>query len=125
MTLPSGQQYVEVFVRQNGIQNIATNIVSNATVHADGSTTYSLTRPGYSIGDSVEYRFYSYLPKSPGVFTPGPIEQRWQTYVYGRASSVNVPVLKDATLIRNSLCCGVVPDRNFGANATRAHLRRL
>ncbi len=70
VTLPSGQAYVEIFARQNGIQNIATNISNSEVDHGDGTSTYSYTAGGYTKGDTVEYRFYSYLPASPGVFTP-------------------------------------------------------
>jgi hypothetical protein len=94
VTLQSGQAYVEVFARTNGIQNVATNIVGSGVDHGDGSTTYTLTREGYSPADLVEYRFYSYLPASPGVFTPGPVEQEWLSVVVG-AGAVDVPVLKD------------------------------
>lgn len=77
VTLPSGQQYVEVFARQNGVQNVAVAIQSSAQNNGNGTTTYSLTRAGYAASDKVEYRFYSYKSASPGVFTPGPAEQVW------------------------------------------------
>jgi hypothetical protein len=80
VTLPAGQAYVEVFSRQNGVQNVATNIVSSASDNGDGSATYSLERTGYAASDKVEYRFYSYLPSSPGVFTPGVAEQVWLSH---------------------------------------------
>jgi hypothetical protein len=125
VTLPSGQQYVEVFSRQNGIQNVATNIVQRAKRHADGTTTYSLDRGGYQLGDVVEYRFYSYLPRSPGRFTPGPEEMKWQSYTLCEAEepapepvNADFAVSKDASLIRSSYAYGFVPDRNFGANTT-------
>jgi hypothetical protein len=124
VTLPSGQQYVEVFSRQNGLQNVATNIVKNASVHADGTTTYSLQRAGYQIGDNVEYRFYSYLPRSPGRFTPGPREMIWQSYTLCEEEeqpepvAVDLAVTKDASLILSSYAYGFVPDRNFGANSS-------
>jgi hypothetical protein len=128
VTLPSGQQYVEVFARQNGLQNVATNIVANKSVHANGTTTYSLVRGGYALGDVVEYRFYSYLPQSPGRFTPGPAEMVWQSYTLCEDEEQPQPgpepvnadfaVTKDASLIRSSYAYGFVPDRNFGANST-------
>jgi hypothetical protein len=123
VTLPSGQQYVEVFSRQNGIQNVALNIVGRGTRHADGSTTYSFSRSGYQAGDFIEYRFYSYLPQSPGRFTPGPAEMIWQSYTLPCAPApepvvIDEAVAKDASLIYSSYAYGVVPDRNFGANTT-------
>jgi hypothetical protein len=125
VTLPSGQQYVEVFSRQNGLQNVATNIVANATVHGNGTTTYSLVRGGYAVGDVVEYRFYSYRPRSPGRFTPGPQEFVWQSYTLCEEEepqpepvNADFAVSKDASLIRSSYAYGFVPDRNFGANST-------
>src|SRR5262249_23672756 len=67
VVLPSGQAYVEVFVRQNGIQNIASNIVHDVVDHGDGTSTYRHVAHGYCAGDLIEYRFYSYLPNSPGL----------------------------------------------------------
>jgi hypothetical protein len=83
--LPAGQAYVEVFVRHNGIQNIATNIAASAVDHGDGTATYRHLAGGYRAGDTIEYRFYSYLPRSPGVFSPGPVEHAWQTLTYAGA----------------------------------------
>jgi len=114
VTLPSGQAYVEVFVRQNGLQNVAQAIQGRGTAHADGTTTYTLTRDGYGAGDLIEYRFYSYLPASPGVFTPGPIEQRW--YRNDPVEHVtDAPVTADAAVIYASLGVGPAADKNFGA----------
>jgi hypothetical protein len=110
VTLPSGQQYVEVFARQNGVQNLATAIQAGGVDHGDGTTTYALTRDGYAASDRVEYRFYSYLPGSPGVFTPGPVEARW----YGGAVTTSVPVSQDAAVIYASLGTGPAANRNFG-----------
>jgi hypothetical protein len=123
VTLPSGQQYVEVFSRQNGVQNVATNIVANAQKHADGTTTYSLERGSYAQGDLIEYRFYSYLPRSPGRFTPGPQERIWQSFSVpceqpSEPVVLDETVAKDASLIYSSYAYGVVPDRNFGANTS-------
>jgi hypothetical protein len=42
---PQPQAYVEVFVRQNGVQNIAQNIVASAVANGDGTFTYSLIKP--------------------------------------------------------------------------------
>jgi hypothetical protein len=82
VVLPSDQAYVEVFVRQNGIQNVAQNIVGSEQNNGDGTSTYSYVRNGYSASDAMDYRFYSYLPSSPGVFTPGPIENVWLSSTY-------------------------------------------
>lgn len=81
VTLPSGQRYVEVFARKNGVQNLALNIVSSGQSNGDGTTTYSYTKSGYSAGDQIEYRFYSYI--GPGVFTPGPTSSTWVPFTYG------------------------------------------
>jgi hypothetical protein len=83
VTLPSGQAYVEVFARQNGTQNVATNIVASGSETGNGTSTYSYVKGSYRTGDKIEYRFYSYLPSSPGVFTPGPTETTWKVETYG------------------------------------------
>ena len=81
ITLPSGQHYVEVFSRKNGVQNVAHNITSSALLNGDGTTTYTFQKSGYVTGDIIEYRFYSYV--GPGVFTPGPSESTWVSFRYG------------------------------------------
>lgn len=86
VTLPANQQYVELFVRQNGIQNVAQAITNSAVANTDGTYTYSLVKSGYSVNDKIEYRFYSYLPAGGAVFTPGPVEQSWLSYTYGAAT---------------------------------------
>lgn len=115
--LPTYQQYVEIFVRQNGIQNVAQNIVDKFENNYDGTVTYKYVGIGYKAGDVVEYRFYSYASNSQGVFTPGPIENSWNTLTVSQSSYI-APVTKDASLILSSYCCGFVPDRNFGSNST-------
>jgi hypothetical protein len=119
VTLPSGERYVEVFARQNGIQNVAQAIAGFGVDHGDGTTTYAFTRAGYAATDAVEYRFYSYLPDSPGVFTPGPAEQVW----YSRSTTpvmhvTNVAVAKDAAVVYASYGTGPSADRNFGSATT-------
>jgi hypothetical protein len=114
VTLPSGQRYVEVFARQNGIQNVALAIQDRGVENGDGTTTYAFARPGYAAGDRVEYRFYSYLPDSPGVFTPGPIEWKWYERALTPQSTV-LPVTKDAAVIYASLGVGPAAGRNFGS----------
>jgi hypothetical protein len=112
VTLASGQQYVEVFARQNGIQNVATAITQNGTTNADGTKTYSLTRSGYSSNDSIEYRFYSYLPNSPGVFTPGPTQSTW--YKYTKGGFTTVPAIKDAAVVLNNYSNPNLGNTKFG-----------
>ena len=85
IVLPSGQAFVELFVRQNGIQNIAFDISRFGTALGDGTTRYAFTIPNfYKPGTIIEYRFYHYLPNSPGLFTPGPIENEWRWMTYGQ-----------------------------------------
>jgi len=121
--LPSGQQYVELFARTNGIQNIAQGIVGTGVVNTDGTTTYSYKASGYRTGDVVEYRFYSYLPNTPGVFTPGPVENAWNTLVIQK--TVAVPALKDASLYRSSYYLGDLSAKNYGATGSMAVMRYL
>ena len=83
VTLPSGQRYVEVFARKNGVQNVAHDITSSGIANGNGTTTYSYVKSGYRAGDALEYRFYSYI--GPGVFTPGPASSVWATLTYGPA----------------------------------------
>jgi hypothetical protein len=83
VTLPAGQNYVELFVRQNGIQNVAQNIVASGVADGAGTTTYSFITTGNQVGDALEYRFYSYT--GPGVFTPGPEENHWAQLNYQEA----------------------------------------
>jgi hypothetical protein len=87
VTFSQAQFYVEVFAKQNGIQNIATNIVSSQVLNANGTYTYSYTAPAanYASGDVVVTRFYSYRQGQPGVFTPGPAEIVWSSdFVYNQ-----------------------------------------
>ncbi len=83
VTLPSGQHYVEVFARKNGVQNTAHEITSSGVVNGNGTTTYSYVKTGYQAGDAVEYRFYSYIGRA--VFTPGPAQTVWVSFSYGGA----------------------------------------
>lgn len=90
VTLPSGQRYVEVFSRKNGVQNVAQNITSSGVANADGTTTYSYVKSGYQSGNLIEYRFYSYI--GPGVFTPGPAASVWASFTYGGAPTFQTSV---------------------------------
>ncbi|HTM46074.1 MAG TPA: discoidin domain-containing protein, partial [Polyangiaceae bacterium] len=86
ITFNAHQAYVEVFVKQNGVQNISGNIVSSEVHNANGTFSYRRVAPAaqYHAGDTISARFYSYKPNSPGVFTPGPQEQIWlPPYFYG------------------------------------------
>lgn len=89
VTYKAAQKYVEVFVRQNGVQNVARNIVASQVANADGTFTYEHKVAGsqYKAGDKVLVRFYSYEPNRPGVFTPGPAETVWAPELtYGNPS---------------------------------------
>jgi hypothetical protein len=118
VTLQVGQQYVELFARQNGVQNVALDLTQTAHVHGDGSATYSATWAGYQAGDHVEYRFYSYRPGSAGVFTPGPQQNAWLTHDVASASELELPVTRDASLIYSSYGTGPAANRNFGSAPT-------
>jgi hypothetical protein len=90
VTLPGKQAYVEAFVQQNGVQNVAGNIVSSEVNNGDGTFTYSrrVTASHYHVGDVIHVRFYSFQNGKPGVFTPGPIDHVWFTdVIYGQNAS--------------------------------------
>lgn len=90
----SAKNYVEVFVKQNGIQNVAQNIVSSQVINANGTYTYSYTKAAsnFSTGDLIITRFYSYATGQPGVFTPGPAEMVWSENFYYNQSCKTVYV---------------------------------
>jgi hypothetical protein len=115
VTLPSNQAYVEVFVQQNGVQNVAKNIVSSGVANAGGTTTYSYVAPasGFADGDQLITRFYSYKASSPGVFTPGPVEVAWSPiFVYRK-------LVKQVCVSKPDVCPGesvqVTVDASDGA----------
>ena len=85
VTLPSGQHFVEVFARKNGVQNTAHDITASGLANGDGTTTYSYAKTGYQAGDKIDYRFYSYV--GPAVFTPGPTQTVWVSFTYGGATT--------------------------------------
>jgi hypothetical protein len=90
VTLPGRQAYVEAFVQQNGIQNVAGNIVGSGVDNGDGTFTYSrlVAASRYKPGDDLRVRFYSYQSGKPGVFTPGPLENLWfPDVIYGQDPS--------------------------------------
>jgi hypothetical protein len=80
------QAYVEAFVRRNGAQIAAGNIVQSAIVNADGTVTYRrVLRPSnFQPGDTIDVRFYSYGAGQPGVFIPGPTATTWSESVVYR-----------------------------------------
>ena len=86
ITLPSGQAFVELFSRQNGIQNLAVSIQHTESPLGNGSSLYSFTTGAYAEGDEVEYRFYHYRPASPGLFSPGPAPSVWKIATLGETA---------------------------------------
>jgi hypothetical protein len=93
VTLPTRRAYVEAFVRRNGIQEIAQNIVDSARQQPDNSVEYSFVLPAsrFKVGDLIETRFYSYESGGPGVFTPGPEEMVWAAPFTYRSDSTCTP----------------------------------
>jgi len=79
VTYAGPQAYVEAFVRRNGSQIAAGNIVQSAVGNADGTVTYRRVLPPshFHPGDTVDVRFYSYGSGQPGVFIPGPTGSTW------------------------------------------------
>jgi hypothetical protein len=89
VTFPARQAYVEAFVQQNGVQNVAGNIVGSGVANADGTFTYARVVPAsrYRQGDTIRVRFYAYQAGRPGVFTPGPAESVWfADVIYGQGA---------------------------------------
>ena len=80
------QAYVEAFVRRNGVQIAAGNIVQSGVVNADGTVSYHRLLPPSSFhpGDAIDVRFYSYVAGQPGVFIPGPPATTWSAPVLYR-----------------------------------------
>jgi hypothetical protein len=94
------QQYVEAFVKVNGTQVAAGNIVQSGVISADGNFSYHRVLPASSFrnGDQVQVRFYSYVAGQPGVFTPGPTAATWYpTFTYGPPPSCGAPPSPPAT----------------------------
>ena len=96
--LPANQQFVQVFARQNGQQNLAESITASAQNNGDGTATYTYVRGGYQQGDLIQYRFYSYLPGQTGVFTPGATESNWTSFQYGQANPGKLTNLGDGKI---------------------------
>jgi hypothetical protein len=86
-TFTVSQSYVEAFVRKNGTQIVAGNIVGNGIRNLDGTFSYSrlLAASSFSAGNLITYRFYSYINGQPGVFKPGPTQNTWfPGFTYGQ-----------------------------------------
>lgn len=73
------QEYVEIFIRKNGLQIIAEEITANYNA-TQGIYYYLAT--GYASGDDIDVRFYSH---KNGVrkFAPGRLEQEWFEHTVG------------------------------------------
>lgn len=83
--LPSGQAFVEMVARTDGQVVLAQAVQLSEVPLGNGWSRYSLQRGGYSLGNRIELRVFSYLPASPGLFTPGPDANAWVTLTYGDA----------------------------------------
>jgi CubicO group peptidase (beta-lactamase class C family) len=120
VTFPKKQQYVEAFVQQNGIQNVAGNIVSSEVNNGDGTYTYQRVKAAssYRAGDLIRARFYSYAANSPGVFTPGPTSATWTpNYVYGQGTTcVPVPPATNIQLTAASATASSIEGSNWVAS---------
>ncbi len=75
----SQREYVEIFVRKNGVHVHAQNITANYNFH---EIAYQFSDSGYKQGDELEVRFYSH---ANGVrkFIPGSAEQVWSKHRFG------------------------------------------
>jgi hypothetical protein len=75
VTYTEPKDYVEVFIKQNDVQNIATDITNSVTANVDGTYSYQLIHPGYAAGDLVAARFYGHSNGiqefTPAQFIPG------------------------------------------------------
>jgi hypothetical protein len=120
VTLPTNQQYVEVFVRQNDVQNIAQNIVASGVANPDGTKTYSLTSAAskYKAGDRILARFYSYKANSPGVFTPGSTDNVWAPlFVYGQSNTCDTQCAQN-TCSGHGTCVASTPPGTIACNCS-------
>lgn len=75
VTYAEPKEYVEVFIKQNDIQNAALDITNSVIANVDGTYSYHLVRAGYAAGDLVNARFYSHANGvqefTPTQFLPG------------------------------------------------------
>ncbi len=74
--LASKRSIVHVFARRNGVQDyVVTDIQASEVHNPDGSYTYSVIRAsGYTVGDKVDARFYTFCTADGQTFFPGPKE---------------------------------------------------
>lgn len=86
------QDYVEIFVRKNGIQTTSQDITGNYNA---SQNSYEFVDAGYKKGDKIEVRFYTHIH---GVqqFIPGQAEQVWSSHSYGTHTNTRF-VTKDAS----------------------------
>lgn len=124
VTLPGAQAYVQVFSRQNGVHNVSTAITNTGVSNGNGTSTYSLTRPGYLVGDLVEHRYYSFPPGGVSVFTPGPDDAVWYSLTYGFSFSVQARATT-ATLSWNGAIAPAFHVYRTSAGDTRRFPRRI
>ncbi len=128
VTLPGQQQYVEVFVRQDGVQNVAQNIVGSAVANGDGTYTYKYVKAAshFDDGDVLVTRFYSYKPNSAGVFTPGPGENVWSApFVYGVTCEGSCAAQPDIPIWRQTgVCSDATLDADLGVCLNEAEAAR-
>ncbi|RYZ78898.1 MAG: hypothetical protein EOO68_39660, partial [Moraxellaceae bacterium] len=75
----SQKEYVEIFVRKNGVHMRAEEITANYNFNQG---VYQFDDAGYQPGDDVEVRFYSH---ANGIrkFIPGSLEQTWSKHKFG------------------------------------------
>jgi hypothetical protein len=86
LTLSTPQAYAEAFIRDGSTQVAAGNVAPAGVANFDGTVTYSHTVPAsaFKTGNSVTFRWYSYIAGHPGVFTPGPTASTWfPGFTYG------------------------------------------
>jgi uncharacterized protein YxeA len=86
------QDYVEIFVRKNGIQMISQEITAN---HIPSQGAYEFTDTGYKKGDKIEVRFYTHA-NGAMQFIPGRAEQVWSAHNYGTYPNATLAT-QDAT----------------------------
>ncbi|MEK8024056.1 MAG: hypothetical protein AAB229_09645 [Candidatus Hydrogenedentota bacterium] len=87
------QAWIEIFIRRNGAQIFAGSIMASQARLVDGTYSYEHVLGGFSAGDFIEHRFYSYAAGAPGVFTPGPSENAWNSRSYSGGGSAGASPL--------------------------------
>jgi hypothetical protein len=75
VTYTEPKEYVEVFIKQNDVQNVSMDITNSVVANVDGTYSYQLIHPGYAAGDLIAARFYSHANLeeefTPAQFLPG------------------------------------------------------